>query len=158
MAIANVEYVLAEAPFYQDLVTASQSEECKNAGVPLPWLAAIIMVESSGRPDVVTSAGYGRRAVGLMQVIAKSKGFEERPTEEELKEPVANIREGCKILRYFGSNRDIVTALYRYSGGRAWASWERFDKVYLEKVVRWAARFSAQEEARTKETKEKSVK
>lgn len=144
--VANVQYVLAEAPFYQGLVTAAQSEECKAARVPLPLLAAMIMVESSGKRDAVTSAGYGRKAVGLMQVIAKSKGFEERPTEEELKDPVANIREGCRILRYFGSNRDIVTALYRYSGGRAWGSWDRFDKVYLEKVVHWWALFAAQEQ------------
>ena len=103
-------------------------------------MAALIWVESRGRPDKVTVAGTDKHggklyAVGLTQVIANAPGFDERPAADQLKKPPVAIEWGCKILREFGGDRDLETALYHYSGGSDWKDRRRYRSLYWEPFV-----------------------
>lgn len=107
-------------------------------------IAAVIMAESSGRADVKVRAGVApdgtpRYAVGLMQVIARSPGFEERPTMKKLLHPLTNITWGARILRYFSHHcgPTVDEALYCYSGGSFWPSEKHFRARYLARVQDW---------------------
>ncbi len=87
-----------------------------------PYLvSALILVESGGQPEVISSAG----AVGLMQVMPKDgiastfqcingPCFAGRPGIEELKDPEFNVNFGCKMLAgligKYGSERDALMA------------------------------------------------
>ena len=101
-----------------------------------PYLvAAVVNVESSFRPDVVSSAG----AVGLMQVvpstaqpIARDAGIKGKMDVAALSDPDTNIRIGTLYLaellaRYSG---DVKLALAAYNAGMGnadvWAAeWKR---------------------------------
>ncbi len=77
-------------------------------GVPLDWVIATILVESSGNPKA--SGDSDGRSRGLMQVnhiahAAELKAAGVAP--EQLFDPIVNIEWGTKYLREF---RDAVTA------------------------------------------------
>lgn len=81
---------------------------------------AVIMLESGGSPNAVSSSG----AVGLMQVMPREAGdaFKDRPSAEDLRSPAINIAEGCKILRanldhFDGDLRRALAAYYMGIGG-----------------------------------------
>jgi soluble lytic murein transglycosylase-like protein len=106
-------------------------------------VAAIILVESGGRTDVVNDF----HAVGLMQVVARENPnpvFKGRPTAEQLKDPAANLEWGCQILAAnLERSGDLKRALYNYSGGSAWSSFETFEARYWVKVQRYRSAFAA---------------
>ena len=94
----------------------------QETGIPSNLLAALILQESGGDPQILSSSG----AVGLMQVMPRDgiaadfmcvngPCFASRPTIEELKNPAYNISFGSQMLAGLyakhGSYRD---ALYRY--------------------------------------------
>ena len=72
-------------------------------GIPPNLIVALIMEESGGQPGIISSAG----AVGLMQIVArlhvKTPGDQAELDAEiaHLKDPVANIDQGCHILLSF---------------------------------------------------------
>ncbi len=84
-------------------------------GLDPDLIAAVINEESNGDPNVVSSAG----AVGLMGVMQNGPGLEWRPSQEELKNPMVNLRWGVGILAEVvrQSGGDIYAALAAYSGG-----------------------------------------
>ncbi len=97
----------------------------KEFDLPIPLIMAIIEVESSWRPDVVSHKG----ARGLMQIMPVwdetliDEGIIETP--EQIFDIARNIRSGCWILRDYLNVQDrgfmsiynINRALDRYSGG-----------------------------------------
>ena len=87
----------------------------KTHGLDPDFIAAVVMEESNGRTDGVSSVG----AVGLMGVMPQGPGLEWRPTSEELLNPSVNLRWGVAILaevvRQAGG--DLASALAAYSGG-----------------------------------------
>ena len=88
-------------------------------GLDPDFIAAVMMEESNGRIDGVSSVG----AVGLMGVMPQGPGLEWRPTTEELMNPAVNLRWGVAILaevvRQAGG--DLASALAAYSGGWEYA-------------------------------------
>lgn len=87
----------------------------KTHGLDPDFIAAVVMEESNGRTDGISSVG----AVGLMGVMPQGPGLEWRPTSEELLNPSVNLRWGVAILaevvRQAGG--DLASALAAYSGG-----------------------------------------
>lgn len=93
--------------------------------IPQSLIMAVIHVESTFRPTVVSQEG----ACGLTQVCLRYKSggnlwWEELNTVGILKEESdifnvdRNIEAGCYILNhYIQSSKDISEALYRYNGG-----------------------------------------
>jgi len=94
----------------------------QESGLPANLLAALILQESGGSPEITSSSG----AVGLMQVMPREgiatefmcvngPCFASRPTIEELKDPSFNVAYGSQMLAglyaKYGSFRD---ALFRY--------------------------------------------
>lgn len=94
----------------------------QETGLPPNLLAALILQESGGDPQILSSSG----AVGLMQVMPRDgiaaefmcvngPCFASRPTIKELKDPAFNVTYGSQMLAGLyakhGSYRD---ALYRY--------------------------------------------
>lgn len=101
-----------------DLIEAAAQE----TGLPANLIAAVMLQESGGASDVISSSG----AVGLMQVMPRDgiaaefmcingPCFASRPTIEELLDPAYNIQYGSRMLAglvsKYGSYRE---ALYRY--------------------------------------------
>lgn len=84
-------------------------------GLDPDLIAAVIHEESNGDPNVVSHAG----AVGLMGVMQTGPGLEWRPSQEELKNPMVNLRWGVAILAEIikQSGGDLYAALAAYSGG-----------------------------------------
>jgi len=103
---------------------------CAEYGVNPDLAAAVVEVESSGRPRAVSSAG----ALGLMQVMPDTAGAmaEElglpAPTREGLFDPELNIRLGVYYLakqrRRFHDERVFVIAAY-HAGPTAVDRWRR---------------------------------
>lgn len=94
----------------------------KETGLPANLIAAVMLQESGGASDVLSSSG----AVGLMQVMPRDgiaadfmcingPCFASRPTIEELLDPAYNIQFGTQMLAGLaakhGSYRE---ALFRY--------------------------------------------
>jgi len=99
-------------------------------GLDSRLVEAIIQVESSGRPDVVSNKG----AIGLMQIVPRWHrdrcGLSD---DTDLFKPDVNIRCGSKVLRHYlaKENNNLREALARYNGGytRCKASYQYADKV-----------------------------
>ena len=94
----------------------------RETGLPANLIAAVMLQESGGASDVLSSSG----AVGLMQVMPRDglaadfmcingPCFASRPTIEELLDPAYNVQFGSQMLAGLvskhGSYRE---ALYRY--------------------------------------------
>lgn len=84
-------------------------------------IAAVMTVESNGIPYGVSYAG----AVGLMGIMPYGSQFLYRPSLNELKDPMTNIRWGCSILADIiqQSGGDIHAALAAYNGGWAYVNY-----------------------------------
>lgn len=90
-------------------------------GIPVSTCAGVMLVESGGQHDVISSAG----AAGLMQVMPCDcpepyrRYFADRPTTEQLKVPCVNVAWGCAILRdcYLRWGYDWSRAFAAYLGG-----------------------------------------
>lgn len=108
------------------------SREAKINGVKEETIRAIITVESSWRPDVVSHKG----AIGLMQVMpenARYCGYK----PEEMKDPEKGIICGTRIYaeekRRFGTRYDALRA-YEQGSPRASRS-KQNGAVYAKKVL-----------------------
>jgi len=119
-----------EAPcVYQDRYPAKVAQWChlieasaEKYGMDALLIAADILQESGGQPEVISSSG----AVGLMQVMPRDgisasfmcingPCFANRPTIEELKDPAFNIDFGVRYLSGLVEKwGDIREALYHY--------------------------------------------
>ena len=92
-------------------------------GIDPAWPAAVILAESSYRPEAVSSAN----AQGLMQLLPDTaewiaEKFGETYAEGCLFDPEVNIRYGCWYLGYlyrrFGGDIACATAAYHAGQGR----------------------------------------
>lgn len=85
-------------------------------------VAAVMWVESAGDPIAESYVG----AVGLMGVMPLEKGFDGRPTAEQLLNPHVNLRWGSGILAQIlkQAGGDLHAALAAYNGG-----WRLVDTV-----------------------------
>lgn len=100
-------------------------------GVDNRLVEAIIQVESSGRPNVVSHKG----AVGLMQVMPKYwLDYCNLSSAEQLKQPHHNINCGTEVLKNYlkVENNNLRNALARYNGG--WRK-PKESYAYADKVL-----------------------
>lgn len=102
---------------YEDIIrTEAQKNELEPA-----YVAAVIMAESSYRPEIVSSAD----ARGLMQLLPETaqdmaRLLGEVYQEELLLEPETNIRYGCRYLRWLMDTlhtEDMATTSAAYYQG-----------------------------------------
>jgi len=114
------------------------------------FIAALMWHESSGNPDLESSAG----AVGLLQVMPREAGFSWRPTRAELLNPTTNVYWGSNTLAMVvrQGRGDVFHALAAYNAG-----WDRVDSrvprrfagnVLREYAYALAARYELEEDAR----------
>ncbi len=94
----------------------------QETGLPPNLLAALILQESGGDPQILSSSG----AVGLMQVMPRDgiaaefmcvngPCFAARPTIKELKDPAYNVTYGSQMLAgLYAKHESYRDALYRY--------------------------------------------
>ena len=68
----------------------------KEQGVDPALVAAVVFVESSGRPGVIGSSGE----VGLMQILPTTAKWIYNISAEQLLQPAKNIQAGTAYLRY----------------------------------------------------------
>ena len=101
-----------------ELLTRVHSAAAK-AQIPPEFVLAVIEIESRFDPYAISSAG----AQGLMQVMPfwkKEIGRE----QDNLTDPVTNLRYGCTILKYYydRAKGQWIEALARYNGsyGKLW--------------------------------------
>ena len=105
--------------------TAEISAAAQEFGVPPAYLYAVILAESSFRPDATSSVG----AMGLMQImpdtgkwIAKKLGMRDAFTPEMLYEPAVSARYGAWYLRFLLDRYDgdmrCATAAYHAGQGK----------------------------------------
>ena len=98
-------------------------------GVEPAIIAALIDVESSGDPDARGAAGE----VGLMQILPATGKWICTLSEQQLRDPIFNIRCGTKYLRYnldeFGGN--VAASLCGYNAGtrNVWIDETRSGKI-----------------------------
>lgn len=91
-------------------------EAGKHFGISPSLIAAIIVVESSARPNAISKGGD----YGLMQVRWKvhNKDYPQLKSHKDLLEPRNNIFIGTEIYaRYYAKKKSTALALKRYSGG-----------------------------------------
>jgi len=96
-------------------------EQAREYGVDPLLVAAVMLMESGGQPEVISHSG----AVGLMQVMPRDglaaafqcingPCFANRPTIEELKDPEFNVKYGVRMLsgliNKYGNLRDALKA------------------------------------------------
>lgn len=103
---------------YEDLIRKYAGEN----EIPPAYVAAVIMAESSYRPDAVSNVN----AQGLMQILPDTAGwiagkFDEEYVEGSLFDPETNIRYGCWYLgflmnRYDGNMRCSSSAYHAGQG------------------------------------------
>ena len=122
--------VRAAKAVYRDFVYEARVQEfaevlrmaAEESGVDPYLLAGIMVSESSGRVDAVSSAG----ALGLFQLApvtatwrAEKLGLEEPTREELLSDPLLNARLGADNLRWLlvTYDGDVVRALCAYNCG-----------------------------------------
>ena len=100
---ATSQMTRALAPWRASIDRAAQS-----TGVPAPWIAAEILVESRGDPTAGSLAG----AYGLMQLEPGTMGL----TDSQRADPASNIQAGAMYLaslyRLFHSWREASAAYY----------------------------------------------
>ena len=100
---ATTQLSQALAPWRASINRAAQS-----TGVPAPWIAAEILVESRGDPTAGSLAG----AYGLMQLEPGTMGL----TDSQRADPASNIQAGAMYLaslyRLFHSWREASAAYY----------------------------------------------
>ncbi len=100
--------------------------------VPAELIASVMLQESGGQPQVISSSG----AVGLLQVMpndgiassfmcANGPCFASRPSTQELLDPAFNVDYGAKmlanLLTKFGSEREALKAYGPYDVGYYYA-------------------------------------
>ena len=103
---------------YEDVIRGRAAAE----GIPPAYAAAVILAESSYRPDAVSQAN----AQGLMQLLPSTAEwiagkFGESYVEGSLFDPQTNIRYGCWylgfLLRRYGGDLTCATAAYHAGQG-----------------------------------------
>jgi soluble lytic murein transglycosylase-like protein len=108
------------------------TEASTKYGVPANLIGSVMVQESGGDPNSISSAG----AVGLLQFMpsdAPGYGdmFASRPTTAELLEPAFNIDAGTSELAgLYKRYGDWPMALYHYGG-------TGYGDVYWTKVMKW---------------------
>lgn len=97
------------------------TKAANNTGLDPTFLAVLIFWESGGNSEAFSSAG----AVGLMQVMPRDgiaadmmcingPCFSNRPTMEELEDPVFNIEYGSNYLAGLVNKHGLRNGLFRY--------------------------------------------
>ncbi len=85
-------------------------------------LGTMIAWESRGDPDA-RGEYFPHPEVGLMQVIpSENPGFEDRPTTQQLEDPLFNVDTGGDILREYTNylSRDLYRGIMAYNAGPGW--------------------------------------
>lgn len=91
-----------------DEYAESLAHAALDAHISVRVATAIMVIESTCRPDVVSPQG----AVGLMQVVPSTWHV----PAERLRDPDFNIRKGTAILAAYMQGRDVRAGLRRYNG------------------------------------------
>lgn len=107
-------------------------EVARKYGIDPDFIAAVVAAESNGDPFAESRVG----AIGLMGVMPTGPGLEWRPSSDELKDPITNLRWGGAILAeiILQSGGDLFAALTAYSGGWEYAE-SRVPRAYATDVL-----------------------
>ena len=107
--------------------------------VPEALIYAVVGIESGGDPN---AANPTFPAIGLMGVVS-NEAIPGRPSRQELTDPTTNIDWGVRILANYIAQEDgdIEKAMYRYSGGTNWESYDRYLEKYWGPLNNIVARF-----------------
>lgn len=76
--------------------------------IPVSVLSALVFVESSCRPNIVSTKG----AIGLAQINPRVWHY----SPNELRDPEINLRAGASILVYYVHQSGLREGLHRYNG------------------------------------------
>ncbi|MGH9373368.1 MAG: lytic transglycosylase domain-containing protein [Vicinamibacterales bacterium] len=115
-------------------------------GVPVTWIQAVIMTESSGRSGAyraeprINDASYG-----LMQLLARTaRGLGYQGPPEGLYDPDTNIRLGTLLLRQlrdrFGDDFSAVYSAYNSGSPTKWTTSAQV-RQHVENARRWLQHF-----------------
>ncbi len=143
---------------YADLIRLSAQEN----GLEPAYVAAVILAESSYRPEAVSSAG----ARGLMQIVPATGEWiagklGETFSEDALFDPATNIRYGCWYLGFlmdrYGGDMRCASAAYHQGQGTvdAWlkdprlsADGKTLDRIdsdvtqrYVDRILKYYERY-----------------
>ena len=122
LAVAIMRIDNSKVARYPVLYTGEILAAAADNSVPAPYIAAIIMAESSYDPNAVSSVG----ACGLMQIMPDTGvwiagKFDEEFSQEALFEPSTSIRYGGWYLGFlmdrYGGNMRCATAAYHAGQG-----------------------------------------
>lgn len=108
-----------------DSFAALTAETALAFKLPVRLVAAVVVVESTCRPSVVSSEG----AVGLMQIVP----WQWHVSQSQLKNPAFNLRRGTEILAHFVRPYGIREGLHHYNGLGVGCS--ACDAGYADKVL-----------------------
>lgn len=98
---------------------------------PAKLMAAMIRHESRGDPNARSDG-----ARGLMQVWA------DHYPNTNLFDPKTNLEIGLRILESkLEAHPDLKQALYYYSGGDRWSTFQAYEVRYWEEIVKWVRKF-----------------
>jgi len=134
-AVPYAPEIAAAFEEYPDVTTAIEE-----AGYdPSRFIAAIIQIESGGRPDAINQAS---EAAGLMQVMP----YTSTVPSEDLLTPEVGISQGVRDLynKLANNEGDLYEAMFDYSGGPrqefqgkmvGWESKEAFDATYWQPLM-----------------------
>ena len=121
LAIAIIHINESRVARYPVLYTAEIIEAANVNSIPAPYIAAVIMAESSYNPAAISSVG----ARGLMQIMPDTGDwiagkFDETCSEEALHDPTTNIRYGAWYLGFLMDryNGDMCCATAAYHAGQ----------------------------------------
>ena len=109
-------------------------------GVDPNLIKAIIMVESSGRPNAIRHEWNGHDSIGLMQVTipaARDVGY--TGDENGLLNPFTNIEYGTKYLKKMINefNGNIYKAIAAYNAGAYNVKHGRYSRTYVARVLNY---------------------
>lgn len=109
-------------------------------------IKAIIMTESSGRPNAIRHEWNGHDSIGLMQVTipaARDVGY--TGDEQGLLNPITNIEYGTRYLKRLIDefNGNIYWAVAAYNAGAYNVKHGRYSKNYVNTVFRYYNMFKS---------------
>lgn len=122
----SVEIPVKEYRYISECPLGAEIQEgifdiCEEYGISFEFVMAMIMQESSFRPEAL---GDGGKSKGLMQIQERwHKATMDEVGVTDLYDPIGNVEVGVAILQgYFEEHEDVYHVLMKYNGGASYAN------------------------------------